>query len=36
MSNTDIESARRTIDKEIDALRIMESELDENLTKRST
>ena len=33
MSNTDIESARRTIDKEIDALRIMESELDENLTK---
>lgn len=33
MSNTDIRSARRTIDKEIDALRIMESELDENLTK---
>ena len=33
MSNTDIESARRTIDKEIDALRIMESKLDENLTK---
>ncbi len=33
MSNTDIESARRTIDKEIDALRIMESELDGNLTK---
>ncbi len=33
MSNADIESARRTIDKEIDALRVMESELDDNLTK---
>ena len=28
MTNKDIESARRTIDKEVDALRIMESELD--------
>ena len=33
MSNLDIESARRTIDKEISALRMMESELDDNLTK---
>ncbi len=33
MSNRDIESARRTIDKEIDALHIMESEFDDNLTK---
>lgn len=33
MSNADIESARRTIDKEIDALHVMESELDNNLTK---
>lgn len=33
MSNKDIESARRTIEKEVDALHIMENELDENLTK---
>ncbi len=33
MPNKDIESARRTIDKEVDALRIMENELDDNLTK---
>ena len=32
MTNKDIESARRTIDKEVDALRIMESELDSSLT----
>lgn len=33
MENKDIISAKRTIDKEIEALRIMESELDETLTK---
>ena len=33
MLNSDIESAHRTIDKEINALRIMEKELNENLTK---
>ncbi len=33
MTNKDIESARRTIDKEVDALRIMESELDASLTE---
>ena len=33
MTNKDIESARRTIDKEVDALRIMESELDSSLTE---
>ena len=33
MPNKDIESARRTIEKEVDALHIMENELDENLTK---
>ena len=33
MSNADIESAKRTIDREVDALRLMESEMDENLTR---
>lgn len=33
MDNKDIVSAKRTIDKEIEALRIMENELDENLSK---
>lgn len=33
MDNKDIVSAKRTIDKEIEALRMMEGELDENLTK---
>ena len=33
MENKDIISAKRTIDKEIEALRIMESELDETLTQ---
>lgn len=31
--NNDIDSAKRTIDKEINALRTMENEFDENLTK---
>lgn len=31
--NKDILSAKRTIDKEIEALRMMESELDDTLTK---
>ena len=33
MKNKDIESAERTIDKEIDALKMMRSELDDNLIK---
>ena len=33
MSNADIESAKRTIDREVDALRLIESEMDENLTR---
>lgn len=33
MSNSDIESARRTIDREVEALNIMESELDDTLTQ---
>lgn len=33
MDNKDIISAKRTIDKEIEALRMMEDELDENLSK---
>ena len=33
MSNKDIESACRTIEKEIEALRVMEKGLDDNLTK---
>lgn len=33
MDNKDIVSAKRTIDKEIEALRMMEDELDENLSK---
>lgn len=33
MDNKDIVSAKRTIDKEIEALRMMETELDENLSK---
>lgn len=33
IDNPDIVSAKRTIDKEIEALRIMEDELNENLTK---
>ena len=31
--NTDIVSAKRTIDKEVEALRMMEDELNDNLTK---
>lgn len=33
MENQDLSSAKRTIDKEIEALRMMESELDESLTR---
>jgi len=33
MKNKDIESAQRTIDKEIDALKIMRKDLDDNLVK---
>ena len=33
LSNSDLISAKRTIDKEIEALRVMESELDSSLTK---
>ena len=33
VNNPDIASAKRTIDKEIEALRIMENELNENLTR---
>lgn len=33
MPNSDIESARRTIDREVEALNIMESELDDTLTQ---
>lgn len=33
MSNRDIESARRTIEKEVNALNVMENGLDDNLTK---
>ena len=33
MSNQDIISAKKTIDKEIEALRLMESEFDDNLSK---
>lgn len=33
LANSDLISAKRTIDKEIDALRVMESELDSSLTK---
>ena len=32
-TDTDLHSARRTIDKEIEALRMMESNIDDNLTK---
>ena len=31
--NTDLQSARRTMDKEIEALRMMEDELNGNLSK---
>ena len=32
-NQTDIASAKRTIDREVEALRMMENQFDENLTK---